>query len=133
METLAYPELFALQDQVLSTVFSVETSFYLTGGTCLHRFHCQRRHSIDLDLFTNDPALFRDDVRTVRETLIESQKARSLAFFGPRGFRAEALILPPGSTGSARPTRTRRPARDEAAIPPYGRVNASWLFRLFGD
>ena len=39
METLAYPELFALQDQVLSTVFSVETSFYLTGGTCLHRFH----------------------------------------------------------------------------------------------
>ena len=75
METLAYPELFALQDQVLSTVFSVETSFYLTGGTCLHRFHYQRRHSIDLDLFTNDPALFRDDVRTVRETqcLLESK------------------------------------------------------------
>jgi len=69
METLAYPELFALQDQVLSTVFSVETSFYLTGGTCLHRFHYQRRHSVDLDLFTNDPALFREDVRTVQEAL----------------------------------------------------------------
>ena len=72
METLAYPELFALQDQVLSTVFSVETSFYLTGGTCLHRFHYQRRHSIDLDFFTNDPALFRDDVRTVGETLADA-------------------------------------------------------------
>ena len=72
METLAYPELFALQDQVLSTIFRVETSFYLTGGTCLHRFHYQRRHSVDLDLFTNDHALFRDDVRTVRETLMES-------------------------------------------------------------
>ena len=69
METLAYAELFALQDRVLSTIFSVETTFYLTGGTCLHRFHDQRRYSVDLDLFTNDHALFRDDVRTVQEAL----------------------------------------------------------------
>ena len=69
METLDYTELFALQDKVLSVIFGVETSFYLTGGTCLHRFHYQRRYSVDLDLFTNDHALFRDDVRAVRETL----------------------------------------------------------------
>lgn len=75
METLAYPELFALQDRVLSTLFSVETSFYLTGGTCLHRFHYKRRYSIDLDLFTNDPALFRDDVRRVQETLASASFA----------------------------------------------------------
>jgi len=54
MEALTYPELFELQDKVLSTVFGVETTFYLTGETCLHRFHYERRLSKDLDLFTNE-------------------------------------------------------------------------------
>ncbi len=69
MEALTYSELFELQDKVLSTVFGVETAFYLTGGTCLHRFHYERRLSKKLDLFTNENSLFRDDVRITLEAL----------------------------------------------------------------
>ncbi len=56
--------LYELQDTVLATVFQSDTSFYLTGGTCLNRYHIARRYSDDLALFTADNALFRDDLRT---------------------------------------------------------------------
>ena len=69
MASLDYTSLYALQDKVLAAIFSKETTFYLTGGTCLNRFYYHRRYSDDLDLFTNENALFRDDVRMLRETL----------------------------------------------------------------
>ena len=47
----------------------METTFYLTGGTCLNRFYHNRRYSDDLDLFTNENALFRDDFRVLLDTL----------------------------------------------------------------
>ena len=46
-----YTQLYTLQDEVLKIIFSEETSFYLTGGTALHRFYCNGRYSDDLDLF----------------------------------------------------------------------------------
>jgi predicted nucleotidyltransferase component of viral defense system len=67
MATLDYNSIYALQDKVLENIFSKETTFYLTGGTCLNRFYYNRRFSDDLDLFTNDNTLFRDDVRIVIE------------------------------------------------------------------
>lgn len=69
MVKVDFPELYRLQDKVLSVVFSVETGFYLTGGTCLHRFYQEQRYSDDLDLFSNDNPLFRDDVRLIRQAL----------------------------------------------------------------
>jgi len=72
MDTVEYEELYALQDKVLAGIFAKETTFYLTGGTCLHRFYVHRRFSADLDLFTNDNSLFRDDARMVRESLTSS-------------------------------------------------------------
>jgi len=36
MGSLNYKELYALQDKVLDSLFSVEKEFYLTGGTCLN-------------------------------------------------------------------------------------------------
>lgn len=69
MEKLNVPALYALQDRVLEAVFSTQTSFYLTGGTCLHRFYHQCRFSMDLDLFTNEANLFREDARRAREAL----------------------------------------------------------------
>ena len=72
MVKIDYPALYRLQDKVLFTVFSVETGFYLTGGTCLHRFYQEQRYSDDLDLFSNDSQLFRDDVRLVRRSLVDA-------------------------------------------------------------
>ena len=62
-----YENLYRLQDVVLSAVFADEVGFYLTGGTCLHRFHFDARYSDDLDLFTSDFATFRDEVRMILE------------------------------------------------------------------
>ena len=69
MEDLEFTALYQLQDKALAAVASVETAFYLTGGTCLHRFYTERRRSDDLDFFSNDNNLFRDDVRTVTAAL----------------------------------------------------------------
>lgn len=72
MVKVDYPALYRFQDTVLSIIFSVKTGFYLTGGTCLHRFYMEKRYSDDLDLFSNDSQLFRDDVRLVRQSLVEA-------------------------------------------------------------
>jgi len=69
MAALNYTSIYALQDKALSVIFSAETTFYLTGGSCLNRFYYRRRYSDDLDLFTNENALFRDDVRILLEAL----------------------------------------------------------------
>jgi len=58
-----YEALYSLQDRVLEALFGDETQFYLTGGTCLHRFHANKRYSDDLVLFTSDNTLYRDEVR----------------------------------------------------------------------
>lgn len=54
----------ALQDRFLAQFFAsaVTDSFYLTGGTALARFYFHHRESIDLDLFTNQPATDFDAV-----------------------------------------------------------------------
>ncbi len=39
MASIDYSDLYALQDKVLATIFAEDTSFYLTAGTCLHRFY----------------------------------------------------------------------------------------------
>lgn len=72
MVKIDYPALYRLQDKVLSIVFSVTTGFYLTGGTCLHRFYQEKRYSENLDFFSNDNQLFRDDVRLVRRALVDA-------------------------------------------------------------
>ncbi|MFO7817290.1 MAG: nucleotidyl transferase AbiEii/AbiGii toxin family protein [Thermodesulfobacteriota bacterium] len=69
MEKINFPYLYALQDKVLQAVFTRETSFYLTGGTCLHRFFYEFRYSADLDLFTSANNTFHEDVRDVKECL----------------------------------------------------------------
>ncbi|MBW2050592.1 MAG: type II toxin-antitoxin system VapC family toxin [Deltaproteobacteria bacterium] len=63
MEALDYSALYRVQDQVLKIFFGADTAFYLTGGTCLNRFFFEKRYSADLDLFSNQNNLFREDVR----------------------------------------------------------------------
>lgn len=69
MENLDYSALYRIQDRVLKIVAEVDTNFYLTGGTCLNRFILEKRYSADLDLFSNENNLFREDVRTLLDAL----------------------------------------------------------------
>ena len=49
--TYYYNNLYKLQDIILEIFFEIESNFYLTGGTCLHRFLINARYSDDLDFF----------------------------------------------------------------------------------
>ena len=51
--------LYPLQDEALAVAASVDTGFYLTGGTALGRVHLRHRYSEDLDLFVNDDDRFQ--------------------------------------------------------------------------
>ncbi|MCP4160439.1 MAG: nucleotidyl transferase AbiEii/AbiGii toxin family protein [Deltaproteobacteria bacterium] len=53
-KNIDYINLYKIQDEVLELVFSLDTPFYLTGGTALHRFYYNLRYSDDLDFFTNN-------------------------------------------------------------------------------
>ena len=64
-----YHELYALQDEVLDAIFSAESEFYLTGGTCLSRFYQAKRYSDDLDFFANDSPRFAFALRNIRSAL----------------------------------------------------------------
>jgi len=71
LDTSGYADLYALQDEVLATVFEEPMGFYLTGGTALSRYYLGHRYSDDLDLFTHEIVLFHDMFRLA---LIRLQK-----------------------------------------------------------
>ena len=56
MGSSKYIALYALQDEVLETVFEEPSGFYLTGGTALSRYYLNHRYSDDLDFFDHDIA-----------------------------------------------------------------------------
>ncbi len=68
-KAIDYKHLYALQDKVLAVVFALENSFYLTGGTALHRFHYNARYSDDLDLFTSSDDLFGESINEILDEL----------------------------------------------------------------
>jgi predicted nucleotidyltransferase component of viral defense system len=69
MAPVDFRAVYALQDRVLESLSRAATSFYLTGGTCVSRFFLEKRYSDDLDLFTNDNALYREDYRRLMRSL----------------------------------------------------------------
>jgi len=70
---LDYKELYNMQDQVLDLLFSEESIFYLTGGTCINRFYSEKRYSDDLDFFTSDNNLFRENIRRIYNLFEENK------------------------------------------------------------
>jgi len=68
-----YQKLYALQDKVLAIVFALENSFYLTGGTALHRFYYNYRYSDDLDFFSYNDNLFGESVNELIDILMEKK------------------------------------------------------------
>ena len=65
-----YVKLYELQDMVLDEVFKTTKSFYLTGGTALHRFYYDIRYSDDLDFFCIDE-FFAYEIREIINNLKE--------------------------------------------------------------
>lgn len=53
-----FEQLYPFQDQVLKVIRSLDTGFYLTGGTAASRGYLQHRFSDDLDLFVDDEDRF---------------------------------------------------------------------------
>ncbi|MEK7375095.1 MAG: nucleotidyl transferase AbiEii/AbiGii toxin family protein [Thermodesulfobacteriota bacterium] len=62
-------KLYPFMDRVLSLIRQTDTAFYLTGGTALGRHYLHHRYSDDLDLFVNQAADFRDQVKKALEAL----------------------------------------------------------------
>ena len=50
--------LYPMQDRVLARLASIQTGFYLTGGTAASRAYLHHRFSDDLDFFVNDDDRF---------------------------------------------------------------------------
>ncbi len=65
-------KLYPFMDRVLSLLRAAGSPFYLTGGTALGRHYLHHRYSDDLDLFVNQAADYRDQVRKALETLRRS-------------------------------------------------------------
>jgi len=53
-----FERLYPMQDQILRSIRTLETGFYLTGGTAASRGYLHHRFSDDLDLFVNDDKRF---------------------------------------------------------------------------
>jgi len=70
-KTIDYKKLYVLQDEVLAILFTLENSFYLTGGTALHRFYYDYRYSDDLDFFAYNDNIFGESVNEIMDALIE--------------------------------------------------------------
>lgn len=62
-------KLYPLQDKVLQIIGSLETNFYLTGGTALSRCYINHRYSEDLDFFVNDSVTFREEINNIQTEL----------------------------------------------------------------
>jgi len=81
--------LYPLQDEALAVAASVDTGFYLTGGTALGRVHLRHRYSEDLDLFVNDDDRFQVWAERLLDTWrAEARWTLSIQRRDPRFLRA---------------------------------------------
>ena len=68
-KSIDYTELYSIQDGVLNIVAGLDNSFYLTGGTALHRFYFNARYSNDLDFFVSSGNNFKEDIDEISYSL----------------------------------------------------------------
>jgi hypothetical protein len=64
-----------LQRSLLEAFFRAESRFLLTGGAALAGFYLHHRPTLDLDLFTLDPAAFDTGRRALEATVAVRQQA----------------------------------------------------------
>jgi Nucleotidyl transferase AbiEii toxin, Type IV TA system len=63
-------KLYPLQDRVLQLAGTIDSPFYLTGGTLLGRFLLNHRYSDDLDFFVNDNSNFSHEVKRIMAPIL---------------------------------------------------------------
>ena len=68
-DTFYTDKLYPFMDKILSLLWAADAPFYLTGGTALGRHYLHHRYSDDLDLFVNQAADFRDQIKKTLEAL----------------------------------------------------------------
>ena len=66
--------LYPLQDRILARLASIDTGFYLTGGTAASRGYLHHRFSDDLDFFVNDDDRFGLWAQRVIQTLVRASE-----------------------------------------------------------
>lgn len=71
-DTYYLDKLYPIQDKVLRIVESVNSKFYLTGGTVLGRVYLNHRYSDDLDFFANREGDFLKEVDEILTELKNS-------------------------------------------------------------
>ncbi|HPC38822.1 MAG TPA: nucleotidyl transferase AbiEii/AbiGii toxin family protein [Exilispira sp.] len=64
-----FNKIYKIQDKILNLVFSLHNSFYLTGGTAIHRFYFPYRFSNDLDFFTSANEIYYDELKIILQKL----------------------------------------------------------------
>ena len=94
-----FDTLYPLQDRVLKVINTVETDFYLTGGTASSRGYLHHRFSDDLDLFVNDDPRFALWNDRIIHTLADSSHWRidviqKDAQFARRARKGDRLLSP---------------------------------------
>lgn len=67
--------LYPMQDRALARLGSVDTGFYLTGGTAASRAYLRHRFSDDLDLFVNDNDRLANELTAV----VDREEPKDLA------------------------------------------------------
>jgi predicted nucleotidyltransferase component of viral defense system len=67
-------KIYPLQDEILSLIDARQ--LYLTGGTCLSRFHYQHRYSDDLDFFYDAYRFPKEDFTPVFNELVQKIKTK---------------------------------------------------------
>ena len=70
-QDLDFSKLYSIQDKILSILFGLDNTFYLTGGTALHRFYYNMRYSDDLDFFSQADPHFHEFIEQFLYTLRE--------------------------------------------------------------
>ena len=63
--------LYPLQDRIIARLASIDTGFYLTGGTAASRGYLHHRFSDDLDFFVNDDDRFGLWAQRVVQALVD--------------------------------------------------------------
>jgi hypothetical protein len=66
-----YNTLYPFQDRMLSLINTIDTGFYLTGGTAASRAYLHHRFSDDLDFFVNDDPNFGLWVDRIIQSLLK--------------------------------------------------------------
>ena len=94
MNGKSWDKIYQLQDRLLDIIFSIDNSFYLTGGTALHRFYYNLRVSYDLDFFSSSTETFYDEIVNILQKLLDEKIIRIKYYDANYNFNNLVILNP---------------------------------------